>query len=356
MIEQCRQIELAELQQALAEIFAAHHHAPRRIVRLERETSAYHSSFPLEELTVWFAEGEPLHLIFKNLNPRALSTAARAAKPTFLDDPLREIELYRNVLDSHLLGTAICYGSIVDAPAERFWLFLEKVQGRELYQVGEFDIWRQVARWLAHLHFRFADANALPPMAVSRLCRYDAPYYERWLERAISHRDPAAKGNLAEERALLLQIAKWYPQVVRELTALPTWLIHGEFYASNVIVQGTLPSLRVCPVDWERAALGPGLIDLAALVAGDWTELQKRDLALQYLAELKTCGIEASQPEEFLHELRLCRLHLAVQWLGWSRNWLPPPEHRQNWLAEAVDNAHALGCPMCSSPQHRREG
>ncbi len=346
MIESCHHVELSELQQALTKIFAEDHLAPRRIVRLEREPSACHSSFPLEELTIWFADGESLKLIFKNLNPRALSVEARAAKPEFLDDPLREIELYCCLLDSRQLGTAFCYGWVVDVTADRYWLFLEKVEGHELYQVGEFDIWRQTARWLAHLHSRYRNADGLPPAAQARLMRYDAAYYECWLERANSYQTHTAENLQTPEQVRWQQLAQWYPQVVCELTALPTVLIHGEFYASNVIVQGTLPSLRVCPVDWERAALGPGLIDLAALVAGNWTEVQKCDLALQYLAELQTCGIEAPQPEVFLRELHLCRLHLAVQWLGWSRNWSPPQEHQQDWLAEAVNNARALGCPM----------
>ena len=108
MIEPCRQVELSELQPALAEILATRRHPPRRIVRLDREPSAYHSSFPLEELTVWFEDGEPLKLVFKNLNPEALSAAARAAKPAFRDDPLRETELYRSLLDSRELRTAFC--------------------------------------------------------------------------------------------------------------------------------------------------------------------------------------------------------------------------------------------------------
>ncbi len=343
MIEPGPRIELFELQQALAEIFATHHHDPRRVIRLEREPSAYHTSFPLEELTIWFQAGEPLKLIFKNLNPRTLSAEARAAKPEFLDDPQREIELYRSLLDSARMGTAFCYGSVVDMPAERFWLFLEKVEGRELYQVGEFEIWRQTARWLARLHSFYREPDSVPRSVHARLIRYNAAYYEQWLDRASSFQFQIPRTRLTPEALRWQQFATWYAQTVRELNALPTTLIHGEFYASNVIVQGSLQSLRVCPVDWERAALGPGLIDLAALVGGKWTEVQKRDLALQYFAELQTCGPDAPQPEEFLRELHLCRLHLAVQWLGWSRNWSPPGEHRQDWLAEAFSNAHALG-------------
>ena len=32
--------------------------------------------------------------------------------------------------------------------------------------------------------------------------------------------------------------------------------IHGEFYASNVLVNITGGKLRVCPVDWELAGWG----------------------------------------------------------------------------------------------------
>jgi phosphotransferase family enzyme len=346
VIEPCRQVELSELQPALAEILAARQSPPRRIVRLDREPSAYHSSFPLEELTVWFEDGEPLTLILKNLNPEALSAAARAAKPEFLDDPLREIELYRSALDFGQLGTAVCYGTVVDADAERYWLFLEKVAGRELYQVGEFEIWRQTARWLVQLHSRFAASDCLPPTVAARLIRYDAAYYERWLERAISFRADARECGPSEESQFLRGLASYYPRLVRELTSLPVVLIHGEFYASNVIVQGTPPAVRVCPVDWERAALGPGLVDLAALVAGKWTESQKRDLAMEYFAELGSNGppqADAPQLEDFLRGLDLCRLQLAVQWLGWSGQWSPPLEHRQDWFAEARCAARGLG-------------
>jgi hypothetical protein len=32
-----------------------------------------------------------------------------------------------------------------------------------------------------------------------------------------------------------------------------------------------------------------------------------------------------------------------VQWLGWSPQWAPSPEHAQNWLKEALHSAEILG-------------
>jgi thiamine kinase-like enzyme len=98
--------------------------------------------------------------------------------------------------------------------------------------------------------------------------------------------------------------------------------------------------LRVCPVDWEMAAVGPGLIDLAALTAGGWTAEEKEELALAYCAALVSYE---TPPDAFLLALDYCRLHLAVQWLGWSQDWTPPPEHAQDWLGEVLGLAEKLG-------------
>ncbi|MGH2683850.1 MAG: phosphotransferase, partial [Actinomycetota bacterium] len=112
--------------------------------------------------------------------------------------------------------------------------------------------------------------------------------------------------------------------------------IHGELYASNVLVDRTDDGLRVCPVDWEVAAAGPGLVDLAALTAG-WNEPDREAIVSAYMEEDSTADADA-----FHRGLALCRLHLAVQWLGWSPDWRPPAEHAHDWLSEAAALAEEL--------------
>ena len=303
------------------------------ILRLERRLSLYRSSFPLEELTVDLNDGSRLQMIFKNTNPRNLSPIVRRAKPGFLDNPVREIVLYRYVLDSSELGTAVCWGSLLEPAAGHYWLFLEKVAGSELYQVGDFDLWKEAARWLAQLHMRFASPDSLPLAAQRELVRYDAAYYERWLERAICFRnDPS-----------LVKLAAAYPKLVQELMQLPASLTHGEFYASNILVDGSVAKPRVCAVDWERAAWAPGLIDLAALTAGSWNEVEKIELVAEYAQALKAAQGATLNWDALVRGWYACRLHLAVQWLGWSQDWSPPAEQKQNWLAEALKVAQRLG-------------
>jgi hypothetical protein len=300
----------------------------------------------LEELDVRLGSGETLHLIFKDLSESALAESARSAKPRFLRDPCRELCVYRTVLADGRLGTAVCYGAVSDRQLGRYWLFLERVPGQELYQVGEFEIWQQVARWLARMHSR-----AVNPGCMQHLLRYDADYYRMWLHRAQVFTE-ATLGTGAAATSGLRRLAAGYERIVEHLASLPLTLIHGEFYASNVLIvrpaAGSDGQVRVCPIDWEMAAIGPGLVDLAALTAGRWSDEERNALAEAYYAALpsrQTGGRQLVWPpawEAFLFALNCCRLHLALQWLGWARGWSPPPEHAHDWLSDALNLAEHL--------------
>jgi Ser/Thr protein kinase RdoA (MazF antagonist) len=329
-----------DLGEALEQALARHFGVRRAITGLERRPSAYQSSFTLEEVVVRLDNGTVLPLLFKDVSPQALLPAARAAKPEFLYDPLREIETYRIFLEPEPLGTPACYGASVDPPGGRYWLFLESVPGQELYRVGEWATWQHAARWLAGLHGRLAGAVERQAEA-AHLLRYQRDYLRLWMSRARAC--ARAAGRSAGDRRGLEWLAGHHDRVVDRLAALPVTFIHGEFYASNVLVQGTGDSARVCPVDWEMAGVGPGLIDLAALTAGAWTEEQKVTLALAYHAALPSAGGWRPDRETFLSALDCCRLQMAVQWLGWSPGWSPPAEHAQDWLTEALTLAEKIG-------------
>jgi hypothetical protein len=330
----------AELHTALEHVLSGHYGAQRHIAELERRPSANRSSFAIEELDVHLDDGTSLQLIFKDVSRQGLLEEARAVKPAFLYNPLREIETYRAILRPHRLG-ATCYGAVVDDQLGRYWLFLEKVPGQELYLV-DFTTWQQVASWLAAMHTRFAGEVELLAQA-THLLSYNGDFYRLWMRRAQAFLRQAEASQPGRARHGIEWLAERYDQVVERLVALPVTFIHGEFYASNVLVQETGGELRVCPVDWEMAAVGPGLIDLAALTAGGWTDEEKRVLALAYCEVLDRDGNWPVEPKTFLEALAYCRLHVAVQWLGWSQEWSPPAEHTQDWLGEALHQAEKLG-------------
>jgi hypothetical protein len=265
-----------------------------RVVR--RAPYAYRTSWPLDEVELERPDGSRLRLLVKQLE------GAEVVKPPFIVDPAREIEAYR-MLQGELLGTPTCYAD------GRWWIALERVAGVELWQCDDLNAWRAAARWAARLHARF-EARSLPR---GHLLRHDAAYYRRWIHRA--------RALLGERIVPLLPAAEI---AVGRLTALPATLIHGELYASNVIVAGA----RVAPVDWEMAAVGPGVTDLAALLSG-WGAAEQDALMSAY---------GAVDPAD----VAAARLQLALQWLGWAKDWEAPAQHRHDWLQEARIAAETL--------------
>lgn len=333
-------VDPAALRGELEKIVRQHFGVRARIAQLERRPSAYHSSFVIEELDVRLHGGQQLQLLFKNLSREAVLPGARAAKPSFLHDPQREIETYRHILAPHGLSAPACYGAVMDPGSGRYWLFLEKVAGIELYQEGDFANWQQAARWLARMHQAFL-GRVQELSGKARLIVSDREFFRLWPQRALETQCAARlHGRDADLRALE-RLAGRYELVVNCLAGQPVTFLHGEFYASNILVQQRAAGLRVCPVDWEMAAVGPGLLDLAALTAGRWTEAERTALALAYHSE---GARRANQDrDDFLRLLDCCRLHGCMQWLGWSATWSPPAEHRQDWLGEAIHLSAKLG-------------
>jgi Phosphotransferase enzyme family len=305
----------------------------RRVAAITRRPSEYRTTSPIYDLTIALDDGERLSLVLKDLSRGALSPGTRRVKPRFLREPVREIETYRTLLAPAGIG-ALFYGAVIDRRLGRFWLLLEKVNGIELYQVGELDVWRVVARWLARFHEGFRERGR-SVAAEAKLLWYDAAFYRTWLERAVAF---AREAGL--RKRTLEQVAQEYDEVVERLVALTPTVIHGEFYPSNVLVAGELPTLRVVPVDWEMTGLAPGLVDLAALTSG-WPGRERRLLSDAYRHELSRLG-SAADEDGFAEDLACCRLHVALQWLGWSPSWTPPPQHRQDWLQEAISALNDL--------------
>lgn len=298
---------------------------------VERRPSSYRTSFPIEELRFELAGRGEVRVGFKQLEWDQLEAAAQLAKPRFLHDPEREPEVYRALLPQAPAGPPEFFGSLLE-PGRR-WLFVEWVEGRELFQVGERELWEAAARWLGRFHVALAPQSERYRRE-ARLLDHDAAFYRRWIGRAREFGTDAKATEWLEAR---------HEQVVEALLAQPRTVVHGEFYASNVLVAsgsehsplGQESDARVAPVDWELAAVGSGLSDLAALVSG-WPESDRAAIAAAYAG--------AGVPAFSRRDLDFARLQVAIQWLGWAPpEWEPPEGQRHDWLGEAVALAEGLG-------------
>jgi Phosphotransferase enzyme family len=314
-------VETSELREALEQALVSV--GIEGLAEVRREPSPYRTSFPLEQVEATLASGEVLSLAWKRLDREELEPIAQAAKPAFLQDPAREPAVYSSLLAAAPPGPPRYFGSVQEPG--RHWLFVEWVEGRELYQVGERELWEAAARWLGRFHAAMAD-EAERHAAEAHLVVHDAAYYRHWVQRAQEF-----AGDQPQDRAkAIARLAECHDPVIEALTAEPDTILHGEFYASNVLVTDT----RVAPVDWEVAGLGPGLTDLAALVSGGWSQADREAIA----------GAYATAADASLANLDYARLQLAIQWLGWAPpSWEPPEGQRQDWLAEALELAERLG-------------
>jgi Ser/Thr protein kinase RdoA (MazF antagonist) len=306
--------DAGELREAVGRLFGA-----SEILRCDPHP--LRSSCPVWELELERGEAGRLAVMLKDLGPAGLSADARRAKPSFLHDATREIDTYRLALAGHGLGTAEFHGAHVVPARQRYWLFLELVDGVPLWQSGHGLEWAAAAAWLAKLHQLGAGAH--PGLGAS----YGARFYAWWMPRAL---------RFAPEAGLepIESVHRW---AVERLAAAPRTLVHGEFYPSNVLVRAG-PDREICPVDFELAGTGPGVLDLAALSTGLPDEVAA-SLVSAYLAALAS-----PPPRAELEVLLLCaRLHLAVRWLGWSGEWRPPRHQAHDWAREARVVAERLG-------------
>lgn len=294
---------------------------------VSRRRSEYRTSFPVEELEVELPGPGRSRIICKRSDWEELDPVAQLAKPQFLHDPEREACVYRRLLPRGPAGPPRFRGAAMEGGHS--WLFIEWVDGRNLFQVGEREVWEDAAAWLGRFHAAFegapGDLSARCPL-VAR----DADFHRSWMSRA---RGFAAA--LPERHAGVEWLAERHEQVVEGLAAMPQTLIHGEFYASNVLVAGSRPGIRVAAVDWELAGAGPGALDLAALVCG-WPAADREAMRHAYCR-----GHGADLPAS---DLELARLQIAIQWLGWAPpEWEPPPGQQRDWVAEAIEIAQGLG-------------
>jgi hypothetical protein len=339
-----RRIPRAALGAALETVLAEYFEASLEVRRWRRRLSRYSSSSPIETLQVELAPDKLLRLVLKDLSPGSQLATARRVRPHFLYHPLREIETYRTTLRQTELGTAACYGVYHEPDRGCYWLFLERVEGPLLWQVGRGEHWNNAARWLARLHSAFDPA--LGSNGASRLAhlrRHDEHYFALWPVRAEAFLRQQRCAADSQWRRRFIALLNRYDRVVQRLVQLPTTLVHGEFYPSNVILRKTGSGRAICPIDWELAAVAPGMIDLAALTSGAWSESERMTMISAYRESRDARLGSGPSVAELTESVDLCRLHLAVQWLGWAPDWSPPELHAQNWLREAVHLAAKLG-------------
>ena len=273
------------------------------VSRIEVQRCGFESSYGTYTVTLSFRGRADLTVFLKDYG------TFERPKDGFELRRERERYVYSTLLDAAELGTARLYGSIWDHPRSRYWLFLEFVEGTAL-KFSDFEHWLQAAAWLGRVHGYFGRCAEQVQQA-DLLIAHDARFFLSTAERAL-----CSVAELAPARASALErVLERYDPLVTLMVGQPRTLVHGAYRPTQILVNATRQPPRICPVDWELAAIGSSHYDLAYLADGFQSPRLERVLEA-YRQEAVRYGIAVPATDELKHIVNCFRLHMVFSWLS----------------------------------------
>jgi hypothetical protein len=301
---------------------------PSAIISIQRKRSDYSSSYHSDIITVQLNTGEKLELFLKNFGlTRFLKDGAKQRRD-------RERDVYQVLLAGTDLGTAKYYGSVWDESRGTFWLLLEFVNGTEV-RFCEVEYWIAAAGWLGQLQAYFTQHPDLL-RACDFLIRHDADFFRLKARLALSEVSQISIP-LAGRVASILDRYDW---IVDVMASQPRTLVHGHFRPCNIIVDVNADPVRICPVDWEQAAIGSALYDLALI--SDGFESPVLDLFLEaYRQEALEHGVAVPDRDELRRVVACFRLFMVINLLSRARQ-REFSEHKVAKIVDLLEKPHNL--------------
>ena len=275
------------------------------ITAVERKRSKYSSFYASDVITVRLATGDEVRVFLKDFG------SYHHPKDSMEERREREIAVYRDLLAGTGLDTAEYYGSVSDPAEGRFWLLLEYVEGVPVRHL-EFERWVAPASWLGRMYAQFGPRPELyrdNPL----LARHDASFFKNTAEEALR----SVTDYSADLARRLAPIVGRYDKPVAVMTAQQQTLVHGTFRPAQIITDDSRHPPRICPVDFEKAAVGASLYDLTFFVDG-FDPPRLRRLFEAYRQGAAQGGVRVPDDAEMTHVVDCFRLHRVMNWLAVS--------------------------------------
>lgn len=266
-----------------------------RLTLLRREPTPYATTFPCEIVTCQIGRGKPRRLFCK------YTAGVDYTGHGHRGGVGHEIAAYRHILTRTKKFRPRFYGSYADSERGQYWLFLEYLDGG--LRVGKLNdpvAMAKTARWIAQFHV--TSQCLLSNECLRFLRRYDKEYYLGWISRTVDFARPNYRKS-SWLHHLYAQAESFLSPLLKSVPAI----IHGEYYQHNILFHHG----QVCPIDWESAAIGEGLIDLACLTDG-W-ENKIADVCTATYVQTRW---PEGAPPEFERVIKAARLYMTVRWLG----------------------------------------
>ena len=277
---------------------------PRFLSILNRKPCAYFSTFPAEVVHCRLDNGDELRLFCKYSGAQDPAEYSgewyehRGGVPY-------EAAVYRRVIQPLALSPCRFYGVQVDPQTGQHWLAVDYLEGWQRvdwhWEAGSLA---EAARWMGHFHLvnesRLGDLGFLK--------RYTPDYYLGWVSRTTEY------ARLAPTQYRWLEpLCARFPEAMRLMMEGRHTVIHGEYAMLNILYRDG----KVCPIDWESAAIAPGEIDIAALTDGTWGEEVVAACELAYRHARWPNGA----PPNWMKTAAAARLYWQFRWIGQRPDW-----------------------------------
>jgi thiamine kinase-like enzyme len=282
-------------------------HSEATIKILDRQLPPFMCTFPNEIVTCQLPTGRKRRVFMKYGGGQSHESFGHRGDVGY------EAEVYQQLLERLPRFQPKCLAAHVAGKTDS-WLALEYIdRSVRLSDLTYRRALRQpramamAAGWVGAFH-RTQHRHSSDP-ALAFLKRYDADYYRGWAERTFRFSAPVQ--NRFPWLAKLRRAAnRWF----EPLLASGATVIHGEYYAKNLLVRGD----ELFILDWESAAIASGEIDLAALTEGiHWPAELVQMCEQRYLQARWPAGA----PADFSATLDTARMYLHFRWLGERPDW-----------------------------------
>jgi hypothetical protein len=314
------------LRQCIEQIAADRFGGSLSITGIQRRRIRHIGSYDCDEITVHLADGRALGLFLKDYGFSRKSKDCREQRRE------RELSVYRDLFARAHLGTAEYYGSHWDREQEKFWLFLELVEG-VVIKDHHVDQGVLAAGWLGRMQGFFIQHPDY--LSGERyLIVHDANFFRSRAEMAlrdVAHIAPGSASRLA-------RLVDGYEPLIQVMAAQPQTLVHGAYIPWHIMLDTSCEPVRVCPVDWESVALGATLYDLAIFTDGVESPTRERiwDAYVNVAAQF---GVPVPDRPQMRTVIDCFRLHRIFDWL--SRG--VEKQFSQKKVASLIDQAERLG-------------
>ncbi len=284
-----------------------------------------------------------------------------AGRPGLTNPGVREAGLYRSLA----LQLPMATPALIAADAAGSWLVLEAVEAAE--SSGEWDLptFQEALALLARLHERFwdlaDDLSAYPWLARPFSRDFEVHVYSaaQALGQVVRDEWPPQIAQSPQILGTIGQMIFQADQIVQPLRALPSTLLHGDFWAGNIVCDDTGDMVVL---DWQLAAIGPGVLDLVVMIkTTEWATgglpAPAERLAARYRREIaKLLGRRWSDAEWSLLWDHALLWRFLQEMLTWTVS-VPRAEFEARaqqfedvWLRPALDAAGRRLAPFVPLP------